>query len=401
MLNPFLLTAVFYLVVAVIIALDAALTSLSLIPWFVGLPWLRVHFIALGMLTQTVFGVAPALVAGRRGAEAPATRWDIWLLLNAGLVLLLAGAPSVNGALIVAGGVLVFAAVLLLILHLRAIAGPAAGSGSLKFYLAGLIFLLVGVLIGAGLWVGWSAPLRIAAPKEAHIHANVWGFAGLFFAGLLVDLLPALTGRPLAGRRSVDAIFGALALGALLLLLAPWLGIGRPLLAPGMAALLLGVAALIVALARQLGRAGLFAQAGAWHLVLAYGWILLPAAATPLLLLSATTLPMAEVELTAPQTLIYGWIAQFLYAVIPYGAARWLLRDPAARLGGNWLSLAAVNLGAALIWASILLADVRGLLNGAGYLLLGVSLAAAAWQAGAIVHAALREARSETGLSAG
>lgn len=391
MLNPFLLMAAFYLAVAVVMALDAALTSLNLIPWFVGLPWLRVHFIALGVLVQTACGVAPALVAGRRGVETPATRWEIWLLLNAGLVLLLAGAPSVNGALIVAGGTLLFAAVLLLIVHLRAIAGPAAGSGSLKFYLAGLAFLLVGVLIGAGLWVGWSAPLRIAAPKEAHIHANVWGFAGLFFAGLLVDLLPALTGRPLAGRRSVDAIFGVLALGALLLLLAPWLGIGRPLLAPGMAALLLGVAALIVALARQLGRAGLFAQPGAWHLLLAYGWILIPAAATPLLLLGPLSLPMAEVETTAPQTLIYGWIAQLLYAVLPYGAARWLLRAPAPRLGGSWLSLATVNLGAALIWASILLTGARAPLHAAAYLLLGLSLAAAAWQSGASALAALRQ----------
>ncbi|MEI2691946.1 MAG: hypothetical protein V9H69_20470 [Anaerolineae bacterium] len=201
MLNPFLLTAVFYLVVAIIFALDAALTSLNLIPWFVGLPWLRVHFIALGVLAQTAFGVAPAFTAGRRGAEAPATRWDIWLLLNSGLVVLLAGVPSVNPTLIIAGGTLIFIAVTLLILHLRGIGGgqQTQGNGSLKFYLAGLVFLLVGIIIGTGLWVGWSAPLRIAVPKEAHIHANVWGFAGLLFAGLLVDL-GARADRPGAGR---------------------------------------------------------------------------------------------------------------------------------------------------------------------------------------------------------
>jgi len=390
MLNPFLLMTVFYLVVAVVIALDAVLTSFNLIPWFVGLPWLRVHFITLGVLVQAAFGALPDLAATRRGAPAPATRWDIWLLLNAGLVLLLAGVPSINPTLIIAGGVLTFAAASLLMLQLRAMGGPAPGSGSQKFYLAALAYLLVGIVVGTGLWVGWSEPLRIAAPKETHIHANVWGFAGLLFAGLWVDLLPALTGRNLAGRRAIQAIFGALTVGALLLLLAPWLGAGRAVIAPGMALLLLGTAALIGAAARQLGRAGLFQQAGAWHLILAYGWILLPAAATPLLLLSAAPLPMVEVEATAPQTLIYGWIMQYLCAVVPYGAARWLLRDPQARLGGNWLSLAAVNLGAALIWASILLTGVRGPLHAAGYILLGVALAVAAWQSGVIALAALR-----------
>ena len=85
-------------------------------------------------------------------------------------------------------------------------------------------------------------------------------------------------------------------------------------------------------------------------------------------------------------------MGQFLYAVMPYFAARWLLRDPAARLGGNWLSLVTVNLGSALIWASIFLAGVRGPLHAAAYVLLGVSLVAAAWETGVITLAALRRA---------
>lgn len=35
-------------------------------------------------------------------------RWDIWLTLNAGLLTLLVGIPLVNGALILAGGPLIF-----------------------------------------------------------------------------------------------------------------------------------------------------------------------------------------------------------------------------------------------------------------------------------------------------
>ena len=134
MLNPYLLMAAFYLVVAIVAVLDATLTSFNLIPWFTGLPWLRVHFITLGVLTEAAFGVLPAFVASRRGAAIPATRWDIWLLLNAGLVVLLAGVPSINATLIIAGGTLIFIAVTLLILQLRGIGGrQTEGTGSSKF----------------------------------------------------------------------------------------------------------------------------------------------------------------------------------------------------------------------------------------------------------------------------
>jgi hypothetical protein len=393
MLNPFLLMAAFYLVVAIVAVFDATLTSFNLIPWFVGLPWLRVHFVTLGVLTEAAFGVLPAFVAGRRGAAAPATRWDIWLLLNAGLVVLLAGMPSVNATLIIAGGTLIFAAVTLLILQLRGIGtGQAQGSGSLKFYLAGLVYLLVGILIGTGLWVGWSEPLRIGIPKEAHIHANSWGFAALVFAGLLVDLLPALTGKALASRRTINAIFWAMTLGALGLVLGPWLSGNLFVTVPGLVLHIGATAALLILLARNLHTKSLYARAGAWHLSLSYMWILLPVMLAPLIILDVANVPGVDIEATAPQALIYGWMGQFLFAVTPYFAARWLLRDPAARLGGNWLSLVTVNLGALLIWASIFLTDVRGPVHAAAYILLGVSLVAAAWETGVITLTALRRA---------
>lgn len=396
MLNPYLLMAAFYLVVAIVAVLDATLTSFNLIPWFTGLPWLRVHFITLGVLTEAAFGVLPAFVASRRGAATPATRWDIWLLLNAGLVVLLAGVPSINATLIIAGGTLIFIAVTLLILQLRSIGGrQTEGTGSSKFYLTGLIYLLVGILIGTGLWVGWSEPLRIGVPKEAHIHANSWGFASLVFAGLLVDLLPALTGRALASRRTVDAIFWAMTLGALGLVLGPWLGGNLVVTVPGLVLHIGATVTLIVVLARRLRGAGLYARAGAWHLSLSYVWILLPVLMAPAVIFGLGNLPGADIEATAPQALVYGWMAQFLYAVVPYFTARWLLHDPNARLGGNWLSLVTVNLGSVLIWASILLIGVRGPLHAAAYVLLGVSLAAAAWETGVITMAALRRAEQE------
>ena len=112
----------------------------------------------------------------------------------------------------------------------------------------------------------------------------------------------------------------------------------------------------------------------------------------PLILLGVAGIPGADIEATAPQALIYGWMLQFLYAVVPYFAVRWLLRDEHARLGGNWLSLVTVNLGSALIWGSIFLVDLRAPLHGAAYVLLGVSLLAAAWESGVLTLTALRRA---------
>ncbi|MCB0113713.1 MAG: hypothetical protein KDD84_06475 [Caldilineaceae bacterium] len=397
MLNPFLLMAVFYLIVAIVAAVDSALTSFTLLPWFVGLPWLRVHFITLGVFTEAAFGVLPAFVAARNGTSTPSTRWDIWLTLNAGMVILLAGIPSINAGLIITGGTLVFIAVTLLVFQLRGLgAGHTQGNGSLKFYVAGLVYLLVGILVGTGLWVGWNEPLRLGVPKEVHIHANSWGFASLVFVGLLVDLLPALTGAPLAGKRTLTAIFWSMTLGALGLVLGPWLGGNLAVTVPGLVLHIAATVWLLVVLVQALRRHGLFADAGAWHLIVSYVWILLPVLVAPLIILGVPGIPGVDIEATAPQALIYGWMLQFLYAVVPYFAARWLLHDGEASLGGNWLSLVAVNLGSALIWVSIFLIDLRNPLHATGYVFLGVSLLAAAWQTGAITRTALHRIETPT-----
>ena len=393
MLNPFLLMAVFYLIVAIVAAVDAALTSFTLLPWFVGLPWLRVHFITLGRFHGGGLWRAAGLCSS-------AARDDV-----AADALGHLAAPQCR-----AGGAAGWHPQHQRWLdHYRRHAGlycrnpadsPVAqpgrrqgqGSGSLKFYVAGLVYLLVGILVGTGLWVGWNEPLRLGIPKEVHIHANSWGFASLVFAGLLIDLLPALTGAALASRRTLTAIFWAMTLGALGLVLGPWLGGNLFVTVPGLVLHIGATVWLLVVLVQALRRHGLFASAGAWHLVVSYVWILLPVLVAPLIILGVSGIPGADIEATAPQALIYGWMLQFLYAVAPYFMARWLLHDNAARLGGNWLSLVTVNLGSLLIWASIFLVDVRSPLYAIGYVLFGVSLVAAAWETGAIALAALHRA---------
>src|SRR5512143_621311 len=117
---------VLYLTLAILALLDSAFASVGIVSWFNGLRWLLVHFITLGVVTQLIFGLAPALVALRTQRPQPAMRWSRWIILNLGVVILLIGIPLVNAAVIATGGTLVFIATLLLVRQLIQMRGGRA-----------------------------------------------------------------------------------------------------------------------------------------------------------------------------------------------------------------------------------------------------------------------------------
>lgn len=367
----YLITTLLYVLVALLVAADASLVSMGLASPFVALRWVRVHFITLGILSQAVFGLLPILVASLSKKDRPAMRWDIWLTLNAGFVALLAGFAGVNQPMILAGGTLVFAAAALLLIQLWGVRSGDSPA-SLKFYFTGLFYLLVGIIIGTGLWLNWSEALYIKVPLEAHIHANSWGFMSLVFAGLLVDFIPKVTGRPLGSSRDISLIFWGMTLGAFGLVLGPWLGGSLP---PTVSGLILHLAAtiwLVVLMVRALKVSGKLTGAGAWHLMASYIWILAPVLVAPLILLGY--IKGGPVESTAPQALIYGWVLQFGIALIPYIARSFFLKEQNPQLGGCWGSLVAATLGSILVWVSIFAGNSSGLLYGIGFILYALAL---------------------------
>ena len=389
MFNPYFLVAFLYIALAVLGALDATLVNFGLLPAFAGMNWVRVHFITLGTLTEFAFGALPLLVAARAKLPRPKTRWDIWLTLNLGLLILLVGIPPINAVFITAGGTLVFIAVVLLMVQLVKMqsAGTAAQtSGGRKFYGMGLAYLLLGIVVGTGLWQGWSVWLQIKVPLEVHIHANNWGFMSLVFAGLLVDLYPKFAERSLAWPRSVTPIFWMMTLGALGLVLGPWFQ-SNLFTVPG---LLLHVSATIWLLLNVikplLGDRQLWSP-GILHLVTAYVWILAPILVAPLILLQVPGFPGAGIEQNAPQALIYGWVLQFGYAIIPLLFRRIFLPDALPKLGGNWLSLIAVHLGGIFLWSGIFLHECQATLAGVAYGLWFVSMLPIAYELWQIVRA--------------
>lgn len=407
-LGPYLLTSFLFLVVAALAALDASLTHFTLLPWFNGLRWLRVHFITLGILTEMVFGAMPLVVAAQRGLPRPALRWDIWLSLNAGLVVLIAGIPLVNQSLILTGGTLVFIAATLLGIQLArmplgrapAIRGDEANA-SRPFYVMGLAYLLLGIIVGTGLWLGWNEPLRIQIPVEVHIHANNWGFMSLVFAGLLVSVAPRIAGRPVWSRTALRLVFWSMTLGALGLVIGPWLGGNLWFTVPGLVLHLGATVWLLVASAQALLTGPQGRQPGGWHLITSYAWILAPVLIAPLIIFKVPGFPGAGIEATAPQALVYGWLLQFAFALLPYFSRRFLLHEANPRLGGSWLSLAAVHVGSALIWAGIFLVEVQGWLHGAAYALYALSMVPLGVELASIVQSGLVRLERVDSVAAG
>ena len=368
---PYLLTTLLYTFIALLAAADASLVSMSVFNAFPALRWVRVHFITLGILSQVVFGLLPLLTASLSKKARPSMRWDIWLALNAGLVVLVAGFGGMNHPMIFTGGTLIFIAALLLMLQLWNIRGGDAPV-SLKFYITGIFYLMVGIIIGTGLFLNWSDALYIKVPLEAHIHANSWGFMSLVFAGLLVDFIPMVTGKPLASKNATAYIFWGMTLGAFGLVLGPWLGGSLPPTVTGLILHISATVVLLVSMIRTLKQSGNLNSAGGWHLVASYIWILLPVMMAPLLLLGI--LEAGPIESTAPQALIYGWVLQFGIALIPYIARRFFLKDEKPQLGGCWGSLALANLGSILVWVSIFSGTAEGIVYGIAFVFYALAM---------------------------
>lgn len=399
-MNPYLFMVVLYLSMALLGALESNLSSWQILPWFNGMKWLRIHFITLGALTETVFWLMPLLVAQRTKLPRPQLRWDIWLTLNGGILLLLIGIPLVDFVPIFAGGTLVFVAVLLLMGQLWGMkerrSNTAVASPTRKFYLAGLSYFLLGIIVGTGLWFGWDQALHIAVPLEVHIHANNWGLLSLVFAGLLIDLYPTWAKRQLANPNSVNAIFWMMAAGAFGLIFGPWFA-ATWLLVPGLLLHLGATGWLLYNVIQPLRGDRAAWTPGMLHLITSYFWILAPVLVAPLVLLEIPGVPGRSIEANAPQALIYGWVLQFGYALIPYFVRRVFLPKETPQLGGSRFSLITVHLGGLFLWASIFAeGSLRGTLHGMAYLLWTLSLLPIVYELWQIVSMGTNEAELET-----
>ncbi|MGE5140576.1 MAG: hypothetical protein ACM3JD_14005, partial [Rudaea sp.] len=377
-MNPYLLMSLFYLSLAVAATVGSSLVTFDLLPAASALRWLRVHFITLGTVTQMLFGVLPVLAAAKAGRPRPSVRWSVWLVFNTGLLALLIGIPTANRFMMIMGGSLILAATLLLLRQLLQESGlgnrrltHGRWSGGTRFYIAGLSYLLLGAFIGTGLYLGWGAWLHLPAPKEVHVHSNLWGYAALVFAGLLVDLpiCGAKGCRSLLDSRRLNAIFLLMVSGAFGMALGPWIE-NTVIESGGLILHTVGTVWLLAGIVRDLRAArdrGVW-TAGRLHILTGFAWFLVAAAMGPIVVFLPQGSVARSLASQGGPLLIYGWLMQFGLAILPYLFGRALAPQKAAAFGGNTISLVAANLGAVLYLAGLLIPGFGTILQGVAFL---------------------------------
>jgi cytochrome c oxidase cbb3-type subunit I len=367
--NPFYLMAGVYLVLAVLALAALALVTVGVLAPIPGLVWMRIHLLTIGVVVQVVLGALPSLAAARLQSQPPgrAMNGALWLLVNSSLALLLYSMPQGLSVLAAAAAVGIFLAIVLMLasLHRRGACPPVGARAGLLLFVVGPLFFLVGIFMAVSMLLHWPAPGGFFGQLEAHVHANVWGFLALVVAGVLLERLPAAVGRPLRWPSLVPATSWLLVLGTAGLVFGPWLAV-LPMTILGIAVYVTGTGLLLANLVAT-AIAGHRWTANIAHLLVAYIWMLVPAAIAPIILAITGKLPTGQVEAAAVSGLIAGWVLQVALAGLPLRLRE--LRQRATGWDGSWISLVLLNVGVLLVWVAAFIStpSVTTYMMAAGY----------------------------------
>lgn len=349
-INPFILMAGLYLAIDALAVAALALETAGLISPVPGLSWTRVHLLTIGVVTQAIAGILPAVVAQKLGGTSPGPRttWSIWLLINGGFAILLMSMPAGRGIVAAAGATAIFAGivVLLIAIHRQRACPPVGARHGLRFFIAGPIFFLFGILLALSLLLNWPAPGGYAGILESHIHANIWGFVAIVAAGILLDRVPGLAGRSLRFPALVAATSWLMIAGAAALVAGPWLGL-MPVMGVGLAIYVVGTGLLLVNLVGTIV-AGRVLSPNLAHVLLAYVWLFVPAIAAPAALFLTGELPAGVLERTAISSLVTGWVLQLALGALPSFVGAGPVGSTSLR--GSWFSVVLLNAGVLVVW---------------------------------------------------
>jgi nitrite reductase (NO-forming) len=175
----------------------AATVVVAVVHPFVPAPrWLMIHLLLLGAVSHAILvwsryftdALLHSADEDRRGQNRRL------LLLNGGVVLVVAGVPSEVWPLTLLGAIAVGTAVLwhgsTILRQLRA-ALPARFAPSVRYYVAAACFLPVGAGLGTALARGLGDPWHTRL-VVAHAAVNLLGWVGLTVVGTLVTLWPTM-----------------------------------------------------------------------------------------------------------------------------------------------------------------------------------------------------------------
>ncbi|HEX6877478.1 MAG TPA: multicopper oxidase domain-containing protein [Nocardioidaceae bacterium] len=217
------LPVVFWLVATLVVAL---------VHPFVPAPrWLMIHLLLLGAVTHAILvwsrHFADAVLRSQHGPGDRRTQSTRLLLLNGGVVLVVAGVLGDTWPVTVAGATAVASAVVwhgaALVRQLRR-ALPSRFGVTVRYYVVAAALLPLGATLGTILARGVADPLDVQL-KLAHASTNLFGWMGLTIIGTLVTLWPTMLrtrmaeGTELAARRALPVLAGSVVgvvVGALL-----------------------------------------------------------------------------------------------------------------------------------------------------------------------------------------
>jgi hypothetical protein len=309
--TPFHVAGALFLLAGALLAAYHGLEQFGLVPRVGWVSWSHIHFVTIGGFTQLLFGMLPQLAARRLGSPPPSKRflWSSFGVLNGAFALLWYGRgwghPWAFDAGLYATWLLV--AGLLAALLTMVVRSDRRPDATVTLYLVSVFVFLWGITYAYGLFAHvWQVPGGWLGLREAHVHANAWGFLGLAAVGTLYDVFPRILAADLYSERLRDYSVWFFVAGIFPLVTGPWLGMGRTVTAAGLVLFATGFAMYLYTLVQTYRRAD-SRPALATSLLAAQFWLLGPAGFAPFVLFGVEWVRPAFIEDGALHFFFVGW----------------------------------------------------------------------------------------------
>lgn len=312
-LTPFHVAAVGFFVAGFVLAAYNGLQTFDLVPPVNWVSWSHIHFVTIGGFTQLLFAMLPQLAARKLSRPAPGRRHHLLTFagLNGGFAAIWYGRAFGQPGWFDLGSTVVLLTVLAVLGRLLAMGRQSEGRWwrdvTVRMYVASLTVFLAGIVYAFGLF---SHPFDVPGGwyglREAHVHANGWGFLGLAAIATLYDFFPRLVDADLYSERLRSYSSWLFIAGIVPLITGPWLGLGRAVTAPGLVLYAIGFIMYGYALVRTYlaGTASGVAQS----VLAAQVWILGPASFAPFILFGVPIgIDSAWIEQGALHFFFLGW----------------------------------------------------------------------------------------------
>lgn len=312
-LDPLFVAGFLWLVAGALLGVYNGLAWIGLASKPGWLSWSHTHYVTIGAVTQLVLAMLPQLAARKLGQPAP-PRWYArlnFVLLNGGFLVLWYGRGWGQPLWFDLGLYTVFALVLGLFVFLLRLAlrSDRGWDASVGLWLASPFVFMWGITYAYGLFAHvWSVPGGWLGLREAHVHANAWGFLAFAAVGTIYLLFPRLLRTDLYSERLRDVSVWLFLAGIFPLITGPWLGMGRSITATGLVLYATGFALYLYNLVRTYRGVDAENRSGAaLTLLVSQFWLLGPAGFAPFVLFGIEWVKPAYIEQGALHFFFVGW----------------------------------------------------------------------------------------------